>query len=148
MRTVLRSAAFGAMLAGLAVAAQAQSADSPAGLWKTIDDQTKEPKALIRIAEQNGVLTGRIERILAGRPDAVCEQCADERKGRPVQGMTILSGLRKEGDEWAGGEILDPGNGKTYRARVKLVDGGRRLDVRGYIGTPRFGRSQTWVREN
>ncbi|HYF60584.1 MAG TPA: DUF2147 domain-containing protein [Burkholderiaceae bacterium] len=148
MRTLLRSAALGAMLAGLAVAAHAQPTDSPAGLWKNIDDQTKQPKALIRIAEQNGVLTGRIERILTDRPDAVCDQCTDERKGKPIQGMTILSGLKKDGEEWTGGEILDPSNGKTYRARVKLADGGRKLDVRGYVGTPMLGRTQTWVREN
>ena len=148
MRTILRSAATGAMLAGLLAApASAQSLDTPVGLWKNIDDQTGKPKALIRIAEHGGALMGRIERILTDKPDAVCDQCTDDRKGKPVQGMTILTGLKKDGDEWTGGEILDPNNGKVYKAKVKLADGGRKLDVRGYIGFAALGRTQTWVRE-
>jgi uncharacterized protein (DUF2147 family) len=149
MRTLLRSAAFGAMLAGLlapAGQALAQTA-SPVGLWRSIDDETKSPKALIRIADQGGTLVGRIEKILTDKTEAVCEKCTDERKDKPVQGMTILTGLKKDGDEWSGGEILDPNNGKVYKARVKLADGGRRLDVRGFVGVALLGRTQTWVRE-
>ncbi len=149
MRTILRSAAFGAMLAGLLAPASgaAQSLDTPVGLWKSIDDETKQPKALIRIAEQGGALVGRIERILIDKPDAVCEKCSDDRKGKPVQGMTILTGLKRDGDEWNGGEILDPNNGKVYKAKVKLADAGRKLDVRGFVGIALVGRTQTWVRE-
>jgi uncharacterized protein (DUF2147 family) len=154
MSTVLRSVASGALLAGALVAgvlagpaAHAQTADSPVGLWRTIDDETKQAKALIRIAEQGGTLVGRIERILVGAADAVCEACTDQRKGQPVQGMTILTGLRKDGDAWTGGEILDPKNGKVYRAKVSLAEDGRRLDVRGFVGIAAFGRTQTWLRE-
>jgi uncharacterized protein (DUF2147 family) len=150
MRTTLRSAAFGAALAaGLLAptAASAQSPDSPVGLWRNIDDETKQSKALIRIVEQGGALVGRIERILTHQADAVCEKCTDERKGKPVQGMTILTGLRRDGDEWTGGEILDPNNGKVYKAKARLADGGRKLDVRGFVGIALVGRTQTWVRE-
>jgi uncharacterized protein (DUF2147 family) len=149
MRTFLRSAAAGAMLAALlAPAGQAfAQADTPVGLWRSIDDETKSPKALIRIAEQGGTLVGRIEKILTDKTDAVCDKCTDERKDKPVQGMTILTGLKKDGDEWSGGEILDPNNGKVYKARVKLAEAGRRLDVRGFIGFAALGRTQTWVRE-
>jgi uncharacterized protein (DUF2147 family) len=149
MRTILRSAAFGAMLAVLLAPAAgvAQSLDTPIGLWKNIDDETKQPKALIRIVEQGGALVGRIEKILTDKADAVCEKCSDDRKGKPVQGMTILTGLKKDGDEWNGGEILDPNNGKVYKAKVKLADAGRKLDVRGFVGIALVGRTQTWVRE-
>jgi len=150
MRTLLLSAAFGAVLAaGLLapVAASAQSLDSPVGLWRNIDDETKQAKALIRIVEQGGALVGRIERILTDKTDAVCEKCTDERKDKPVQGMTILTGLKRDGDDWTGGEILDPNNGKVYRAKARLADGGRKLDVRGFIGIALVGRTQTWVRE-
>jgi len=150
MRTTLRGAALVALLAaGLAApgAATAQSLASPVGLWRNIDDETKQSKALIRIVEQGGTLVGRIERILTDKPDAVCDQCTDERKGKPVQGMTILTGLRRDGDEWTGGEILDPNNGKVYKAKARLADGGRKLDVRGFIGIALVGRTQTWVRE-
>ena len=149
MRTILRSAAFGAALAGLlaSAGASAQQLDSPVGLWRSIDDETKQAKALIRIVEQGGALIGRIEKVLTDKADAVCDLCPDDRKGKPVQGMTILTGLKKDGDEWTGGEILDPNNGKLYRAKAKLADGGRKLDVRGFIGIALVGRTQTWLRE-
>ena len=137
-------------LIGLAVpqVALAQSqAVSPVGLWRTIDDATQQPKALVRIVDQGGVLAGRIEKILVAPADAVCEQCTDERKGKPVQGMTILSGLKPEGSEWTGGEVLDPASGKVYRARIKLADAGRKLEMRGYVGVPTLGRTQVWLRE-
>ena len=152
MRFTLRHAAAGILLATsfaglLAPSASAQSLDTPVGLWKNIDDETKQPKALIRIEERAGALIGHIEKILTDKVDAVCEKCADARKDKPVQGMTILSGLKKDGDEWAGGEILDPNNGKVYKVRLKLAEAGRKLDVRGYIGIPAVGRTQIWLRE-
>jgi uncharacterized protein (DUF2147 family) len=152
MHNPLRRAAFGAVLAGLLsgallAAPAAMANDSPVGLWKNIDDETKKPKALIRITEQAGVLVGRIEKILTDKVDALCDKCTDDRKDKPVQGMTILSGLKKDGDEWTGGEILDPNNGKVYKAKAKLVDGGTKLDVRGFLGVAVFGRTQTWLRE-
>ena len=150
MRSFLRRAALGALFAGLLApgpAALAQGLDTPVGLWRNVDDQTGKPKALIRILEQGGALVGRIEKILTDQVDAVCEACADHRKGQKVQGMTILTGLKKDGDEWNGGEILDPNNGKVYKAKVKLADGGRKLDVRGFVGIALVGRTQTWLRE-
>lgn len=65
----------------------------------------------------------------------------------PVVGLVILSGLTKEGDEYLGGQILDPDNGKVYRSKVRLTDNGKALSVRGYIGVPTLGRSQTWMRQ-
>jgi uncharacterized protein (DUF2147 family) len=124
------------------------TASSPAGLWKTIDDVTGKPRALIRLLEHEGAIVGRIERILVGQADARCERCTDERKDQPVQGMTILTGLRRDGDRWSGGRILDPENGKTYSSQLRLLDEGRRLEMRGYIGTPMIGRTQVWHREH
>ncbi|HLT26383.1 MAG TPA: DUF2147 domain-containing protein [Zeimonas sp.] len=124
--------------------------DSPVGLWRSIDDETKQPKALIRITEEDGVFVGRIEKILTERTDAVCDLCTDERKDQPVQGMRIVEGMRASGDEpglYEGGRILDPQNGKIYRSRMRVVDAGERLEVRGYVGAPLFGRTQTWIRE-
>ncbi len=127
-----------------AVLAQA----TPAGLWKTIDDETKIEKSLVRITDAGGVLTGKIEKLLdpASKPDAVCEKCSDERKDKPVLGMTILRNARADGGQevWEGGDILDPNNGKVYRLRLKPLDGGKKLEVRGYIGP--FYRNQQWLR--
>jgi uncharacterized protein (DUF2147 family) len=122
---------------------------TPAGLWKTIDDETKVEKSLIRISDSGGVFTGKVEKILTDKPDAKCVECTDERKDQPVQGMTILRDIKPDADDkatWVGGDILDPNNGKVYKVRLKLADAGKKLEVRGYIGTPLLGRTQTWLR--
>jgi len=132
----------------LALAAGAALAQAtPVGLWKTIDDETKQEKSHVRITEAGGVLTGKVEKILTEKTDAVCDKCDGDLKNKPVQGMTILSGLKKDGGEWTGGKILDPNNGKVYDAKVKLVDGGKKLEMRGFMGVSLLGRTQTWLRE-
>ena len=139
----MKNAALGLVLACAAGIAAAQA--TPVGLWKTIDDETKQEKSLVRIAEANGVLTGRIEKLLdPAKQDAKCEKCTDERKDKPVSGMVILRNVRANGDAWEGGDILDPNNGKVYRVRLKPEEGGKQLEVRGYIGP--FYRNQHWIR--
>jgi uncharacterized protein (DUF2147 family) len=138
---------FAALLLGAVGSVWAQA--TPAGLWKTIDDETKAEKSLVRITDNGGVFTGKVEKILSDKPDAKCVECTDERKGQPVQGMTILRGIKPDASEkgtWVGGDILDPNNGKIYKVLLKLADGGKKLDVRGYIGMPMLGRTQTWLR--
>lgn len=133
----------------LSFTASAFAQATPVGLWKTIDDETKTEKSLVRIVDEGGTLSGRIEKLMdPSKADAKCDQCTDARKNQPIQGMTIISGAKKEsGDEhWAGGNILDPNNGKTYKLRLTLKDGGKALDVRGFMGMPMFGRTQTWIR--
>ncbi|MEX5746582.1 DUF2147 domain-containing protein [Massilia sp. X63] len=147
MRQLMKAGLIAMMFA--MPAAWAQNA-SPAGVWKTIDDETGKPKSLVRITEENGTLTGRIEKLF--RPadqdqNPKCTSCEGARKDQPIIGMTILSGLKKDGNEYTGGEILDPAKGKTYKSKATLKDNGSKLEVRGYIGAPMFGRSQTWVRE-
>ena len=122
---------------------------SPVGVWKTIDDETKKEKSLVRIKETNGVFTGTIEKFLdpATKVDEVCDKCTDDRKGKPVMGMTIIRNIKANADDkgiWDGGDILDPNNGKVYRARLKPVDGGKKLEMRGYLGP--FYRTQVWLR--
>ena len=133
-------------LAAAAGTALAQA--TPVGLWKTIDDETKTEKSLVRISDAGGVLSGRIERLLdpKAKPDVVCDKCSDERAGKPVLGMTIIRGAKADGqgEHWEGGDILDPNNGKVYKLRLKPIDGGKKLEVRGYIGP--FFRNQQWVR--
>jgi uncharacterized protein (DUF2147 family) len=139
-----------AVSAIFATGAMAQQA-SPVGLWKNIDDQTGKPKALIRITENNGEIKGKIEKLFREAGEEAqpkCDKCADARKDQPVIGMTILTGMKQDGSEYNGGQILDPNNGKVYRSKMTLVEGGKKLNVRGYIGMPLLGRTQTWVRED
>src|SRR5215831_9534036 len=139
-----------AILSAMIWSAASASELSPVGLWKTIDDNTGKPRGLVRIMEVNGEYQGKVEKIFTAPgedPDPKCEKCDGARRNQPVKGMTILWGLTKQGDEYQGGEILDPENGKVYRATMKLNGDGGRLDVRGFIGFSLFGRTQTWLRE-
>ena len=132
-------------------AAIAHAQATPAGLWKTIDDETKREKSLIRVTETGGVFTGKLEKLLdpEAKADAVCDKCSDERKDKPLVGMTLIRNVKQSDSDkgrWDGGEILDPNNGKTYKVRLTPSEGGMTLAVRGYIGAPMLGRTQTWVR--
>ncbi len=142
---------LGALVGSALVAALAAAQEAtPVGLWKNIDDVTGKPKALIRITDSNGELQGRLEKLFiapGADPSPKCDKCEGARKDQPVLGMLFMSGLKKDGDEYNGGEILDPDNGKVYKSKIKLVEGGKKLTVRGYVGVPMFGRSQVWVRE-
>ena len=143
--------AFVAALCLVLFAGVARAQNTPVGVWKTIDDGTKKEKSLIRITEAGGVLTGKLEKLLdpATPPDVTCDKCTDERKDKPVLGMTLIRNVKQsDGDKalWDGGDILDPNNGKVYKVRIKPIDGGAKLDVRGYIGVPMLGRTQTWIR--
>jgi uncharacterized protein (DUF2147 family) len=146
----MRAIAWIGLTALFAVAPAWADTTSPVGLWQSIDDVTGKPKALIRISEHKGVLDGRIEKLYRS-PDQDqnprCEPCEGVRHNQPLIGMVFMSGLKKDGDAYAGGEILDPDNGKVYRSKIELRDGGRKLSVRGYIGVPMLGRSQVWVRQ-
>ncbi|MFM6993209.1 MAG: DUF2147 domain-containing protein [Rhodoferax sp.] len=137
---------------GLTVlSALAHAQMTPLGAWNTIDDKTGKPKALIRITTNaTGGLSGVVEKALDPNPSTEpnCEKCTDDRKGKPKVGMEIIRGGKKvDGkDVWEEGKILDPDNGTDYRLRLTPIEGGKKLEVRGYIGTPLLGRTQTWVR--
>ena len=123
---------------------------SPVGYWKTIDDVTGKPKSIIKIWEtQNHLLMGQVTQIFPspGKDQTErCIACQGDQHDQPIVGMVILSGLKQANHQWAEGKILDPHNGKTYSCSAKLADNGKKLDVRGYIGLPLLGRSQTWER--
>ena len=133
------------ILLGLAGTAQA---NTPVGRWHTIDDKTGEVKSMVTIEDRGGALSGRVTQILrkGADPAARCEQCADDRKGQPILGMEIIRGVKKSAgqDHWEGGEILDPEEGKLYRVRLTPLEGGAKLQVRGFLGP--FWRNQTWVK--
>lgn len=153
MRTWIKAGGLAAASLAAAFLMSPAFADntSPVGLWQNIDDDTGKPKALIRITEANGVLQGQIEKLFREPSEEQapkCEKCSDARKDKPVIGMVILTGLKKDGNSYAGGEILDPNNGKVYKSKLELTEGGKKLKMRGYIGMPMLGRTQTWVRQD
>lgn len=124
---------------------------TPIGKWKTIDDESNKPKSIIEIFEKDGLLYGKIEKLFR-KPDEdqnpKCDKCTGDKKDQLVIGMQILNGLKKDSDSvWSGGEILDPNNGKTYSCKVTLIEDGKKLKVRGFIGFSLLGRTQIWDRE-
>lgn len=136
--------------AALSIAPAFADDTSAVGLWKNIDDVSGKPKALIRITESNGVLQGQIEKLFRAPGEdqnPKCDKCKGARKDQPIVGMVILSGLKKDGAEYSGGEIVDPADGEVYKSKMHLTDGGKKLSVRGYVGVPMLGRSQVWLRQ-
>lgn len=116
------------------------------GTWKTVDDNTGEAKSYVEIFKKaDGQYYGKVIKLLIKPEDPNCSLCKDDRKGKPILGMEVIRGLKKEGNEFTNGNITDPKNGKTYKCTVK-TEGKTQLKVRGYIGFSLLGRTQTWYR--
>ncbi len=145
MKAVRTMIAAVAILCAISAGVQAQP--TVTGLWRTFDDRTGRERAAVLIQSQDGVLTGRIVSVVDPAEAArVCELCQGGRKNKPILGLTIITGMHRDGDHWGGGQILDPQTGSVYRCILRLADGGRKLIVRGFVGIALFGRSQTWLR--
>lgn len=137
---------------GLLFAAQTYAADAtPVGTWTQVDDATGKPKSIIEITQlPNGTLQGVVKQVLFSSQGThpICDKCSGDRHNQPVDGMVIMWNVKADGaNNWDGGQILDPAKGKTYKVKLSLADDGQKLDVRGYIGMPMLGRTQTWVRK-
>ncbi|OJT26983.1 hypothetical protein BO221_02980 [Archangium sp. Cb G35] len=131
-----------------ATSALAQEA-SVLGRWTTIDDETKKPKSIVVLYEEGGKVYGKIEKLFRApteEQNPLCDKCEGALKNQPIIGMVILRDLKKDGNEWTGGTILDPANGKTYKSKIAVEDGGKKLKVRGFIGIALIGRTQYWMR--
>ena len=122
------------------------NAQSIFGKWKTMDDETGTEKAIVNIYEKNGKVFGKVVRVLKeSERNKRCTACEGERKGQKIEGMTIIENLEKTGEQYKNGTVLDPENGKVYKAKVWLnKDNPNILNVRGYIGL--LYRTQNWVR--
>jgi uncharacterized protein (DUF2147 family) len=134
---------------GLPVLAFDPALITPAGLWRTLDDKTGKPRGFVRLYEENGEIFGKIESSL-DPADAKerCDKCSGARKNQPVIGLVILRGMKKTGQEYSGGDILDPDTGIVYRCRFRMLEEGKKLELRGYLGVSMFGRSQVWTRQD
>lgn len=146
--TFCRPVAFALLVILISVTCPAAGPDhSPVGLWKTFDDRTHQPRGTVRISEANGVFSGSIE--TSFKPEELterCDKCPGDRKDAPIIGLNIMRGVKKNGSEYDGGEILDPETGNVYRCKFTLSVDGRKLMLRGYLGFSIFGRTQTWER--
>jgi len=149
MKTLFSLLAF-SLLMTTSMTSPAFAADmtSAVGNWVTIDDKTGKPKSVVKIMQVGSELRGNIVKLMdPTKQNAVCDECKGANKDKPIKGMTMMWGLKKAGNGWANGAILDPSNGKVYKAKMGLADGGKKLNVRGFIGFALLGRTQTWVRQ-
>ena len=149
-RSTTRPTLLAAALVLLPALSSAATPPSPVGLWKTIDDKDGSAKSEIRITENAGLFTGKIEKILdpKARPGEKCIECTDDRKDQPMLGLEIIRGIRKADgkDVWEGGTIVEPSTGKIYKMKMLPIEGGAKLEMRGFIGFSLLGRTQTWIR--
>lgn len=118
--------------------------------WQTVDEKTGEKKAVVQFSSQGSAVSGKI--ISVNNPahaNQKCSKCSGNLKDKPIVGLPIISGLKADGsNKWTGGSLVDPETGKTYKGQVTLSADGKKLELRGYVGAPVFGRSQTWTRVN
>ncbi|WP_428239654.1 DUF2147 domain-containing protein [Gynuella sp.] len=136
-----------ALLTTLAMHASAADMNSPIGQWQTIDDETNKAKSVVRIYMDGDELKGDIVKLLATEDKGkICKKCKGSRANQPIEGMNFIWGLTQDGKEWKGGKILDPANGKEYKAKLMVTNGGKNLEVRGFIGFSLIGRTQVWNR--
>ncbi len=121
-------------------------AQSVYGKWKTIDDDTGDAKSIVEIYEQKGKVYAKVVDLLSEEKNKeLCTECSGKNKNKPIVGLVIIDGLKKDGKEWNGGKILDPANGKKYKCYITLENKDK-LKVRGYIGFALIGRTQYWYR--
>jgi uncharacterized protein (DUF2147 family) len=138
-----------ALILLLSLAPGAAFDSSPLGEWRTVDDHTHKPRGIVRLYSKNGEIFGRIESSFDPKEaQERCELCPGERHNQPVIGLVFLRNMKKHGDEYTGGDILDPETGRVYKCTFRLENGGQKLVVRGYIGVSLLGRSQVWLRES
>src|SRR5277367_584758 len=149
MRAKLLTSAL-ALVSLIACVPHLDADPTPTGLWQAVDDDTKQPTGWFLITEQAGVYTGIIAKMFlkpGEDPNAVCDQCKDDRHNHPWLGLELIRGMQQEAaDKYSGGTILDPRDGKIYKATMKVTPDGQTLIVRGYLGVELLGRNQYWTR--
>ena len=146
MRNKLLATLLALPLLGISLSAVA--ADPVVGRWKTIDDETGKAKSIVEITQNaNGSFSGHITEILQSDkgPNPVCDKCKDDRKNKPIKGMEIVRGMKKDGAAYAGGTILRPADGKVFKSKMSLADGGKKLNVSGCVAF--ICKEQVWIRQ-
>ena len=129
------------------VCATGSAQDDILGKWKTIDDETGDPKSIVEIYERGDRVYGKIVKLFRNGdedPDPICDLCPkeDERYGKKIIGMEIIRDLQKEGNEYTNGTVLKPDEGKIFKCKIWREED--KLKIRGYWGF--FYRTQTWVK--
>jgi uncharacterized protein (DUF2147 family) len=131
----------------LAASFVASAQNSPAGRWKTYDEDTGKPRLIVEVYEaKGGTYAAKVLETLFA-PNAVCTDCKGDKKGKPIKGMVIMWGQKPNGDgTFSDGSVLKLANGKTYKSKAELQAGGSKFEVSGCVGP--ICKKQVWTREN
>ena len=151
MRASLQNLVGSGVVFGVLIGALPLPAGEPTavGLWEQVDENSGKAESWFKIVERNGVYVGNIVKMFPKPGDDenwLCDRCEGDERGKPVLGLALIKNMQRNGLSYENGTIMDPRDGKVYRALMRLSPDGQKLEVRGYLGISLFGRSQVWNR--